>query len=573
MVVKRRQGGCRLQPLEVNGLRPEIAMIVGSRHCQAEGRQKRSSRKGETMDTHRARRRRHVSSDLKGTWESQGSSRKEIMVCSNKPVDGKKLQREPWQSDQSILVKKLGNASGAKGLAAISREDRDTSSTLRGGSRKSTKLFSLSSRARENPQLKFTSLAHLITVDFLRECFWQLKRNKAPGVDGVRVKKYGENLEENLKDLVEKLKAKEYRPRPVRRVYIPKPKGKKRPLGIPTVEDKIVQMALKRILEPIFEADFLDVSFGFRPQRNAHQALDCLDKTIMRRPVNYIVDMDIEKFFDTVNHCRVMQLVRTRIVDSTILRLIGRFLRAGVMEKGKYYQVDKGTPQGGILSPLLANIYLHYCLDLWFQRKIKKQNRGYSKLIRYADDYVVCFQAEREAKEFTQRLRERLGRFGLRVSEKKSRMIPFGRYPYYDAQKKGGRIATFDFLGFTHYCTKSRRGYFKLGRKTAKTKFRLRTKELNEWLRHVRNLIELQLWWPILKLKLRGHYQYYGISGNMLTIVAFYQQVRKLAFKWINKRSQRKTWNWIQFQRYLKYNPLPKPKIYHLTYTLSSGRA
>jgi len=384
------------------------------------------------------------------------------------------------------------------------------------------------------------------------------------------VEDYEANLEENLKDLVERLKTKRYRPQPVRRVYIPKPKGGKRPLGIPTVEDKLVQMALKKILEAIFEVDFLDVSFGFRPNRNCHQALDALDKAVMTKPINYIVDMDIEKFFDTVDHEWLMRFLRMRIADPNILRLIGRFLRAGVMEEGRYSQIDKGTPQGGVLSPLLANIYLHFCLDLWFEKVVKKRNSGFCQLIRYADDFVVCFQKVADARAFGKDLRERLNKFGLRVSEEKSRIIPFGRYPYYSAREEDKRLATFDFLGFTHYSTETRRGYFKLGRKTSKAKFRQRIKELNQWLKDVRNQVELKQWWEVLRLKLIAHFRYYGISGNMPEMRAFYKRAIRLAFKWINRRSQKKSYNWAQFRRFLHFNPLPVPKIYHLTYTLSS---
>jgi len=355
------------------------------------------------------------------------------------------------------------------------------------------------------------------------------------------------------------------------RVYISKPRGGKRPLGIPAVEDKIIQMALKEILEAIFEVDFLDVSYGFRPNRSCHQALEVLDKAVMTRPVNYIVDMDIEGFFDTVDHRWLMKMLKRRIADPTILRLIGRFLRAGVMEEGRYYQVDRGTPQGGILSPLLANIYLHYSLDLWFERVVKRHTEGYCQLIRYADDFVVCFQRVVEAEGFGGVLRGRLSKFGLKISEGKSRIIPFGRYPYFRALGKGEKIRTFDFLGFTHYCTKGMRGHFKLGRKTSKEKFRQRIKETNQWLKGVRNTVELEEWWGVLKVKLTGHYRYYGISGNMPEMRAYYNRVVRLVFKWINRRSQRRSYNWAQFHRVLKYNPLPKPKIYHLTYNTTSS--
>ena len=505
-----------------------------------------------------------------GTRETQSVPCEKRRVCINKPIDGKLRQKTLWESDRSIVVEKQGNACGAKGSAVMDRGDRDTSSTHRGGPRKSTKQSSLSERARGNPRERFTSLVHYLTVDFLRECFRELKRNRASGVDGVTVEEYEVNLEENLKGLVGKLKTKRYRPKPVRRVYIPKSKGGTRPLGIPAVEDKIVQMGLKKILEAIFEADFLDVSFGFRPGRSSHQALYVLDQTVMRRPVNVVVDMDIEKFFDTVEHKWMMKFLEVRIADPNILRLVGRFLRAGVMEDGKYHQIDKGTPQGGILSPLLANIYLHYCLDLWFEKKIKRELKGHARLIRYADDFVVCFQKAEEAEVFGRILRQRLGKFGLAVSEEKSQIISFGKHPYYSARDEKKKLETFDFLGFTHYCTKTRRGYFKLGRKTSRTRYRQKLKETNRWLKDVRNMIKMEDWWKVLRMKLIGHYRYYGISGNMRDLKRFYNQTVKLAYKWINRRSQKKSYNITQFYKMLEYNPLPKPKIYHRTYTPSS---
>ena len=505
-----------------------------------------------------------------GTRETQGAPHGYSGVCVSKSGKDKLMQKVLWESDQSIVVRKQGNASGAKGLAVMDREGRATSSTHRGGPRKSTKQSSLSVRARGNPRERFTSLVHYLTVDFLRECFRELRRNRASGVDGVTVEEYEVRLEENLKDLVGRLKAKRYKPQPVRRVYIRKPKGGKRPLGIPAVEDKIVQMGLKKILEAIFEVDFLDVSFGFRPGRSSHQALYVLDQAVMRRPVNVVVDMDIEKFFDTVEHKWMMKFLGVRIADPNILRLVGRFLRAGVMEDGKYYQIDRGTPQGGILSPLLANIYLHYCLDLWFEKKVKSQLRGYARFIRYADDFVVCFQKAEEAEEFGRILRQRLGKFGLAVSEEKSRIISFGKYPYYSARDEGKKLETFDFLGFTHYCTKTRKGYFKLGRKTSRARYRQKLKETNLWLKEVRNMIKKEDWWEVLRMKLSGHYRYYGVSGNMRDLKAFYNQTVKLAYKWINRRSQKKSYNITQFYKMLEYKPLPKPKIYHRTYTPSS---
>ncbi len=402
------------------------------------------------------------------------------------------------------------------------------------------------------------------------ECFWGLKRDKASGIDGVTVKGYEVNLEENIKDLVERLKTKRYRPKPVRRVYIQKPNGKKRPLGIPSVEDKIVQMGIKKILEAIFEVDFSDVSYGFRPNLSCHNALNVLDKAIMTKPIGYVVDMDIESFFDTVDHKWLMKALRQRIADSSLLQIIGRFLRAGVIEEGKYLETDRGTPQGGILSPILANIYLHYILDLWFERVAKKQIKGFAQLVRYADDFIVCFQYGNEAKAFEEMLKARLAKFGLKTAEGKSKVIEFGRYAWQKAQARNKKTATFDFLGFTHYCDKTRYGKFKLGRKTASAKCRQKIKATNQWLKDVRNLVRLEEWWKVLKWKLIGHYRYYGISGNMQSLRKFHIQVSKLAYKWINRRSQKKSYTYTQYCQYKKYNPLPEPKIYHLTYTLSS---
>jgi group II intron reverse transcriptase/maturase len=464
---------------------------------------------------------------------------------------------------------KQSNVCGVKELAVMRWDTRDTSARHRTGVQMRTKLVSLTLRAREERRCKFISLAHILTEDFLKGCFLELKRDKASGIDGVSVKGYEKNLEENIKDLVVRLRAKRYKPKPVRRVYIPKGNGDKRGLGVPTVEDKIVQMGIKKILEAIFEQDFLDVSYGFRPKRSCHDALEVLDKTIMTKPVNYVVDMDIKKFFDTIDHKWLVKCLEQRIKDPSLLRLIVRFLKSGIMEEGKYAKTDKGTPQGGVLSPVLANIYLHYILDLWFEKGIKKQLKGFGQLIRYADDFIVCFQAKREAIMFSEKLKQRLLKFGLKISEKKSRIIAFGRYVWQKAEQEGSKVATFDFLGFTHYCGKTRIGKFKLGRNTARKKFIQKAKELNQWLKKVRNLVELKEWWQVLTLKLRGHYRYYGISGNMPSLNAYYTRALRLAYKWVNRRSQKKSYNWQQFLKFVKYNPLPKPKIYHLTYTLS----
>lgn len=500
--------------------------------------------------------------DRLGTRESHNVSANR-WIWLTKPEEGKVTQMTLWQSDKPIVTMKQSNICGAKGFTEMRRGDRDTTSTLRGGYRLSTKLSSLTLRARENPKCKFTSLMHLLTVDFLKLCFKELKKDKAVGIDGVTYKDYEVRLEENIKDLVRRLKTKQYRPQPVRRVYIPKPNGEKRPLGIPTIEDKIVQMALKKILEAIFENDFLDVSFGFRPKRNCHDALDELNKMIMTRPINYVVDMDIEKFFDTVNHDWLMEWVRQRIADKNLRQLIGRFLKMGVMEEGEYLESDEGVPQGGVLSPLLANVYLHYVLDLWFGKVVKKRLKGYAGLVRYADDFIGCFQVEREARRFTDMLKQRLGKFGLRTAEEKSRLIEFGRYTWERASREGKKVATFDFLGFTHYCDKTRTGKFKLGRMTAEKRLRRGIKAVWEWLKNIRNRLKLKDLWQMLVVKLAGHYRYYGIAGNTRGLKRFFWLVARMVYKWINRRSQKKSCDWEGFKRILLKSPLPKPKICH----------
>lgn len=397
-----------------------------------------------------------------------------------------------WQSDYPIVSEKSMKVDGEKGIARMRGDIRDTSATLRGGQRMSTKLISLTLRAKKDKKTKFTSLAHLLNEDFLMECFAEIKKNKAPGIDGINLEEYEKNLDTNIKDLVSRLKAKKYKPKPAKRVYIPKPNGDKRPLGIPCCEDKIVQMAIMKILEAIYEVDFLDVSYGFRPNRNCHQALDVLDKTIMTKPINTIVDQDIEKFFDTINHNLLMKCLKQRIADPNFLRIIGRFLNAGIMEEGKYIKQDKGTPQGGIISPILANIYLHYILDIWFEKKIKPKTKGIAQLIRYADDFIVCFQRRTDGEEFAEKLKQRFENAGLKVKEDKSRIIEFGRYAWYKSQKEDKKSATFDFLGFTHYCDKTRGGKFKVGRKTESSKFRQKLKEINLWLKKIRNQVSLK---------------------------------------------------------------------------------
>ena len=431
-----------------------------------------------------------------------------------------------------------------------------------------TKLNLISEIAKKDKECKFNNVAHLLNVPNLNECFYMLKKGKASGIDGVTFEGYEENLDSNLEELVRRMKSFSYRPQPVKRAYIPKSNGKQRPLGIPSVEDKIVQMGITRILTAIYEVDFLDFSYGFRPNRSCHDALDRLDKGIMGNPVNHIIDADINGFFDNVDHKWILRCLEERIKDKNFLRLIVRFLKAGVIEEGKFHKTETGTPQGGILSPVLANIYLHYVLDLWFEKIIKKESRGYVDIVRYADDFIILVQYKDEAHRILLKLKHRIKEFGLELAKDKTKIIEFGRYAKVNANRRGKRAGTFSFLGFIHYCDRSRNGSFKVGRKTDRKKFAVKMKEINEWLKSIRNAIKIKYWWKILCAKLRGHFQYYGVSGNYRGIQRYYYLTIRLVFKWINRRSQKKSFNWEQFNNYLQKYPLPKPKIYHNMYTL-----
>ena len=430
-----------------------------------------------------------------------------------------------------------------------------------------TKLNLLSEFAKRDEKGRLDNLAHLLSEENLKECFKMLKKGKAAGVDGVDVEDYGKDLESNLRDLVTKMKAQSYKPQPVRRTYIAKANGKLRPLGIPAVEDKIVQRGIARVLEAIYEVDFLDFSYGFRPHRSCHQALKRLDQVIMTQPINHIIDADIKGFFDQVDHEWLMKFLGVRIGDQNFLRLIKRFLKNGYMEEGKLHPSDEGTPQGGVVSPILANVYLHYALDLWMEKVVKPECRGVVEIIRYADDFVICVQYKDEAIKILAALKERLAKFNLELAEDKTRLIEFGRFAKQNAEIKDQRAATFNFLGFTHFIDKTRKGGFKLGRTTGRKKLRTKLKQMNEWLKASRNMFVIADIWKTLRAKLRGHFQYYGVSGNIRAVQRFEKQTKRMILKWLNRRSQKKSFNWESFTAYLERHPLPTAKIHHDFYT------
>jgi group II intron reverse transcriptase/maturase len=326
------------------------------------------------------------------------------------------------------------------------------------------------------------------------------------------------------------------------------------------------------ILEAIYEADFLDCSYGFRPGRGCHQALNVVDKTIMTQPINHVIDADIKGFFDNVSHPWLEKCLRVRIKDPSFLLLIRRFLKAGYVEAGQLEATEQGTPQGGNLSPMLSNVFLHYVLDLWFEQRLKQQVRGVCFLVRYADDFVVLVQYQEDAQLILQLLRERFTQCDLVLHPDKTRTLSFGRYERQNAQRHKRRANTFDFLGFTHFCAESRRGKFIVGRQTSRKKYRKKCQELRMWLKKVRSQIPVKAWWPVLKAKLRGHYQYYGVSGNMRGLIRYYRFAIRLVKKWLNRRSQRRSFSWDRFLAYLGHYPLPTPRIVHNLYTLSPVR-
>ena len=426
-----------------------------------------------------------------------------------------------------------------------------------------TELTRIAELAKRRPRIKIQTLAHLINETTIATSHQEMPVKKASGVDQTTKEEYQENLAENIKTLIEKMKKQAYKPQPVRRVYIPKDgTNKKRPLGIPAYEDKLVQAVLNKILNAIYEQEFLECSYGFRPRKSCHEALKVLGQIIETKKVNYIVDADIRGFFDNVDHQWMIKFLEERIADPNILRLIARFLKAGVLEEGKQQDTDMGTPQGGIISPTLGNIYLHYVLDLWFEKKIKKESRGEAYQIRYCDDFICCFQYKEDADKYYEKLAERLQQFKLEVAVEKTKTIEFGRFAEENRTKRGeGKPGTFDFLGFTHYCGKSQKGRFIVKRKTSKKKFKAKLQKSKAWLKeNMHEAVDVII--KKLNAKLVGHYRYYGITGNYEMINSFKFRITKQLYWVLNRRSQKRSCNWDKFKRMIKLLPIAKPKIY-----------
>ncbi len=430
-----------------------------------------------------------------------------------------------------------------------------------------TKLVLIAKKAKMDKSAKFSRLMYLFHEDYLYECFTLLQKGKAAGIDGRTLESYTEReIKQSITDMVDKLKRRKYQPQPVRRVYIKKDTGKLRPLGIPTVVDKILQLGMTRILISIYEQDFLSSSYGYRVGKDAHACLKEINHMIMGKKVNYILDADIEGFFDNLNHRWLMKCVSERISDPHFKRLIWKLLKAGVMEGGKFLPTKTGSSQGGIISPVLANIYLHYCLDLYFEKRIKPEMRGYTQLLRYADDFLIGVQHKPEALQIMGSLDKRLKKFGLTLSKEKTAIKEFGRFVLENRAKRGERKPeTFDFLGFTHYCSKTRDGRFQLRIKTSKKRLNKAVTAIGTFLKSNRTK-QMKDLWDTLSLKLTGHYNYYGVSGNFAEIKRFHAATLALIFKWLNRRGGKKSFNREEFRVYLTHHVLPEPKLTYAIY-------
>lgn len=422
-----------------------------------------------------------------------------------------------------------------------------------------TKRQRIAELGKQFVQRNFTSLHHHLDLEWFAEAYRCLNAKSAPGADGVTVEEYGKNLRSNLESLCERVLGGTYRAPAVRRVRIPKGTGgnETRPIGIPTTEDKVLQRAVQMLLEPLYEPLFREVSYGFRPGRSPHKALEALWQAIMQRGGGWVLDVDVRKFFDTLDHQRLLELLRRRVSDGVIGRLVSKWLHAGVLEEERLSYPQQGTPQGGVISPLLSNIYLHYVLDEWFEDEVRPRLRGPAKLIRFADDFVMVFRHQADAERVWQVLPLRFGKYGLQIHPDKTRLVDFRPPP---TGKKGG---SFTFLGFTHYWGRSRRSHQVVQRKTARERFTRSVRAIRQWCRtHCHLPVAVQH--AQLIEKIRGHYLYYGLTGNLTSLRRFHQQATRGWHYWLNRRTRGRHLNWNRFvTRILDNYPLPIPRIYH----------
>ena len=473
------------------------------------------------------------------------------------------------ESDCAIVPMKLPNkeakasAEAAEGRVRTKENDvHHHTYPTQSGIRVSQGLGGVRRRAQARKQERFTALLHHLTVDLLRESYYALKRNAAPGVDGVSWQEYEHNLEESLVSLHQRVHRGAYRAQPSRRVYIPKADGRQRPLGIAALEDKIVQQAVVRILNQIYEVDFRGFSYGSRPGRSPHQALDALHVGINRKRVNWILDADIRGFFDNMSHEWTMKFMAHRIADNRVLRLIQKWLKAGVSEEGEWSETTAGTPQGAVISPLLANVYLHYVFDLWIEVWRQKVASGEVVVVRYADDLVVGFQHRNDAERFLAEFKERLASFALELHPDKTRLIEFGRFAQVNRQRRGeGKAATFTFLGFTHYCATNSKGYFVVGRTTQPKRMQATLRKIKAVLRErMHERVNVVGQW--LKRVVEGYYRYHAVPGNTATLGRFRDRLCDLWRSMLGRRSQRSRPSWKRirptFERWI-----PRPRVLH----------
>ena len=431
----------------------------------------------------------------------------------------------------------------------------------------STKQQRIATLARQAPQLGFTTLNHLIDRSWLYEAYLATRPDGAAGVDGRTGADFTAQLPENLQALEDRAKSGTYRAPPVRRVHIPKGTGTEtRPLGIPTFEDKVLQRAVVMALEPIYEQDFLDCSYGFRPGRSAHQALQSLWDQTMALGGGWVLEVDIRKYFDTLDHAQLRALLQRRVRDGVLLRLLGKWLHAGVLDQGCLTYPEAGTPQGGVISPLLANVYLHYVLDVWFEQEVKPRLKGRAFLIRYADDFVIGFACEEDARRVLEVLPKRFGKYGLTLHPDKTRLVAFGRPTIKAlASAEAGPRESFDFLGFTHYWGRSRRGFAVVKRRTSRSRFSRALGKIADWCRRHCHL-PLREQQQTLGQKLRGHFGYYGITGNLKALQRFRVEVLRRWRKWLGRRHRGGYWSWSRFGELLQRFPLPLARVVHSVY-------
>ena len=429
----------------------------------------------------------------------------------------------------------------------------------------STKLERVARLARGAPDMVFTTLAHHIDVEWLREAYRRTRKDAAPGVDGQSAGQYAQALDENLQDLLNRAKSGTYRAPPVRRVHIPKGTGgETRPIGVPTFEDKVLQRAVAMLLGAVYEQIFLDCSYGFRPGRSQHQALEELREAVMRMKGGWILEVDIRKFYDTLDHRHIRELLSQRVRDGVLLRLVGKWLNAGVMEDGAISFPEQGTPQGGVVSPLLANVYLHYVLDEWFARQVQPRLKGKAQMIRFADDVVIVFADEQDARRVMDVLPKRFGKYGLTLHPEKTRLVRFTRPPW-DTDKGPKETPdpeTFDMLGFTHYWGRSRKGAWVVKRKTAKDRLRRTIRTISEYCRKFRHLSVPTQWQRLCEM-LRGHDAYYGVTCNQRSLKALRAETRRAWRKWLGRRSNRAHMTWARMVQLLERYPLPEIRIVH----------